>query len=126
MFTDRLKEIMEKYQLDPKVSEMLKRLGPPFPAPGPHYSYADLVEHMRHSLYIAGRCEIRDMITYHIPEILKRRKEVVDSLVEASPRHTGRLREEEYWHAMEHISRISSDWEKELTQSLSECMCKKP
>ena len=115
-------EVALRYSHDPKVSEMLKRIGPPFPLPGPHYSYGDFIEHIRYTLFYAKRCELNTVISYHIPEIFKRQRELHDALVEASPRYKGQLSEEEYWYAMRHISDLYDRWTKEFEQTLARCM----
>jgi hypothetical protein len=44
-------QIWQKYKGDPKVYESLKKIGMRFPLPSPHYDYADLIEHIKHSLF---------------------------------------------------------------------------
>jgi hypothetical protein len=43
-------QIWKKYREDPKVFGALKRIGPAFPLPGPHYDYLDLIEKLEKSI----------------------------------------------------------------------------
>jgi len=119
-FDKCFREIWGKYTGDEKVYEMLKRVGPAFPIPGPHYNYADLIEHIRWSLLHLCTCNPDELPEYHLPEIYKRVKmlyEEVSQLVRG-----GFIREEEHQHFRDHIYEITREWEKDFKKYFSQCV----
>jgi len=114
------KEIWRKYMVDERVSRMLKRIGPAFPQPGPHYNYVDLVEHIRHSLYALCMCNPDELPEYHLPEIFERRRKLSEEVSRYA--RAGFLREEDYQYYLDHVESLISNWEKDFKRYFSRCV----
>jgi len=113
------REIWRKYKGDERVYEALKRAGPVFPLPGPHYDYADLIEHMRWSLLHLCSCNPDELPEYHLSEVYSRRRklsEEVPQLVKA-----GFMREEDYEYYLRHMNEIVGEWENDFKKYFSQC-----
>ncbi|MEM3893363.1 MAG: hypothetical protein QXR12_05390 [Thermofilum sp.] len=120
-FDECMRMVFGKYREDRRVFEMLKRVGPAFPLPGPHYDYLDLVAHIQHSLMMLCLCDPDRLPEYDLYEIYHRRarlSEEVPKLVRA-----GLIRDEEYDHYMEHINWLVFEWEKDFKRFFSDCTC---
>jgi hypothetical protein len=113
-------EIWRKYKGDPRVFASLKKIGPTFPLPGPHYDYVDLVEHIRYSLLNLCTCDPDELPEYHLPEIFHRRVHLSEKAEEMK----ARLSEEEYGHYLKHMNELISEWEKDFKVHFSKCLGK--
>jgi len=121
--SELFKRIWGKFNFDEKVLEVTRRIGPTFPLPGPHYDYADFIEHMRHSAYFMNICEVRkELFSYHLFEVYRRRNRLIKALTEA--RDAGLITGREHEHAMRHIDQLSKDWEEEMVEAFDKCVCK--
>ncbi|MEM1684984.1 MAG: hypothetical protein QXD60_04430 [Nanopusillaceae archaeon] len=120
-FTMCFRMVYSNYFEDKRVYDMLKRVGPPFPLPGPLYDYMDLVAHIQHSLMMLCLCDPDRLPEYDLYEIYHRRarlSEEVPKLVRA-----GLIRDEEYDYYMEHIEKLVSSWEKDFKRFFLNCVC---
>lgn len=122
--TSKLDYVMRKFTYDPKVSEITRSIGPKFPMPGAHYDYADFIEHIRYSAYSASLCDINDLLTYHLPEIYKRKNRLLEALAKA--RNAGVITAREYNHAYKHIDETYREWVRYMKEAFNKCVCKKP
>ena len=118
-----VEKILRKFSHDPKVLEITRRIGPVFPRPGPHYDYADFIEHVRASTIYMSSCDLDELLTYHLPEIYKRKNRLLDAIAEA--RDTGVITGREYEHAYNHIDEVSREWVKQVKEYFNKCVCKK-
>jgi len=120
-FSECYDEVARKYQTDERVSETLKKVGPTFPLPGPHYDYMDLVEHMRYSLAYLCSCDPDRLPEYHLLEVYNRRQKLAEKAREIRVLTS----EREYEHFRDHIDRLVREWEKDFKRYFDRCVCKK-
>jgi len=114
--------IWRTFTHDPKVSEILKRLGPTFPYPGPHYDYADLIEHIRYSLSYMASCEVNHLFDYHLPEIYKRKKRLLEEIAKA--RDAGVITGKEHEYILKHITDVLDRWQNKMEEYFKKCVRK--
>ena len=115
--------VMRKFTYDPEVLETTRRISPKFPLPGAHYDYSDLIEHIRYSAYSMSLCDINNLLTYHLPEIYKRKNNLLEALAKA--RDAGVITAKEYEHASKHISETYQEWINFMKNEFNKCVSKK-
>jgi len=111
--------IWRKYKGDERVFEMLRKAGPVFPLPGPHYDYADLIEHTKHSLLNLCTCNPDELPEYHLLEIYGRRRRLSEKVPELA--RAGLISESDYEHYLRHIGEIVREWENDFKTYFSKC-----
>jgi hypothetical protein len=113
-FTEAFAEASRKISIDPDVSEILKKIGPAFPSYGPHYYYADMIEHMRWALALARTRQVDNLVRRHLLEIYTRRMQLLDEL----HKRKSMLRYTEWDKVMSEISRVWDLWEGNFEEAL--------
>jgi hypothetical protein len=96
---------------------MLKKVGPAFPIPGPHYDYSDLIEHIRHSLLNLCTCDPNELPEYHLLEIYGRRLRLAErsrDIAQAVP-------EGDYEHYRRHLDELVRNWEEDFKKYFTNC-----
>ena len=111
-------EIWKKYKSDPKVSEILKKIGPAFPLRGPHYDYADLIEHIGYSLLALCTCDPDELPERHLLEIYMRRQ----SLSERARDIAMLIPEEDYLYYSKSLDELIREWEKDFKRYFTKCV----
>jgi len=119
-FSECFDEVARKYQPDERVSEMLKKIGPAFPLPGPHYDYVDLIEHMRYSLAHLCACDPDGLPEYHLLEVYNRRRKLAEKARDIRIL----VSERDYEYFRNHIHDLVKEWEKDFKKYFNECVCK--
>jgi len=119
-FTDEWKKIAKKVYAKPEISAILKKIGPPFPEPGAHYFYADLTEHIRYAIALVKSCRVDELVTYHLPEIYKRRDQLIDEIAKGKVL----LREEELEKLRNELRFLTDTFDEEFTKGLKRCFKK--
>ena len=120
--TSKLDYVMRKFNYDQKTLEITRRISPKFPLPGAHYDYSDFIEHIRYSAYCMSLCDINNLLTYHLPEIYKRKNKLIETLAKA--RDAGVITAREYEHVSRHISDTYQEWVKFMKENFNKCVCR--
>jgi len=116
-------EVARKYSFDDRMLEIVKKLSPArFPQPGPHYDYADLLEHIRYAIWKIGMCSAERLLEYDLPEIYKRFSRLSSALSEGV--RAGIITDEEYMYATRYLDNLREKFFKEWKELFEKCVKK--